>query len=205
MMTDKPATGPILFYFDFASPYAYFALEEIERIAAAHGRRIEWRPVLVWAILKAQSISPPMESPARRSYIVGDMARSAAFHGLPYKHPSKLPLSAHRALRLYYEIAEKDIDLAHRFGREVFAAFFTRDEDISAEQTVVTIAARVGIDEAQAIAGMSSESAKAKLAAMVDEAVAAGVVGSPFVVVDGEGFFGADRLPQIEWRLSGGA
>ncbi|MGB6119484.1 MAG: 2-hydroxychromene-2-carboxylate isomerase [Mesorhizobium sp.] len=204
-MTDKPATGPILFYFDFASPYAYFALEEIERIAAAHGRRIEWRPVLVWAILKAQSISPPMESPARRSYIVGDMARSAAFHGLPYKHPSKLPLSAHRALRLYYEIAEKDIDLAHRFGREVFAAFFTRDEDISAEQTVVTIAARVGIDEAQAIAGMSSESAKAKLAAMVDEAVAAGVVGSPFVVVDGEGFFGADRLPQIEWRLSGGA
>ncbi|MGB3502690.1 MAG: 2-hydroxychromene-2-carboxylate isomerase [Mesorhizobium sp.] len=204
-MTDKPAAGPILFYFDFASPYAYFALDEIERIGAAHGRRIEWRPVLVWAILKAQSISPPMESPARRSYIVGDMVRSAAFHGLPYKHPSKLPLSAHRALRLYYEIAEKDIDLAHRFGREVFAAFFTRDEDISAEETVTAIAARVGIDEAQAIAGMLSESAKARLAAMVDEAVAAGVVGSPFVVVDGEGFFGADRLPQIEWRLSGGA
>lgn len=74
-------------------------------------------------------------------------------------------------------------------------------KDISAEETVVDIAGRLGIDRDRVLAGINGGTGQTKLAAMVDQAVAEGVVGSPYFVVDGEGFFGADRLPQVEWRL----
>lgn len=189
------------FYLDFASPYAYFALPGIERLAAAHARGLEWRPVLVWAVLKAQKIAPPMESPARLRYFLTDMARSAAFHGLPYRHPSRFPLSAHRAARLYYAIAETDIVKAHDFGKAALAAFFTRDADISNEDVLVALAAEQGVAADAARAAIDAPLGRERLAAMIDAAVSDGVTGSPFFIVDGEPFFGADRLPQIEWRL----
>ena len=80
---------PIRFYLDFASPYAWFALDGIERLAREHGREIEWRPVLIWAVLKAHGIAAPMNVPAKRDYLVADMVRSAAFHGVPYRAPDQ--------------------------------------------------------------------------------------------------------------------
>ena len=137
--------APIRLYLDFASPYAWFALDGIEKLAREHHREIEWRPVLIWAVLKAHGIAAPMNVPVKRDYLVADMVRSAAFHGVPYMHPTKLPLSAHVASRLYYTIAEHDLLKAKAFGRDVFAAFFTRDEDISDEAVVERIAGPHGL------------------------------------------------------------
>ena len=192
---------PIRFYLDFASPYAWFALDGIERLAREHGREVEWRPVLIWAVLKAQDIAAPMNVPAKRDYLVTDMVRSAAFHGVPYKHPSKLPLSAHLASRLYYALAERDPPMALAFGRDVFAAFFTHDEDISDAEIVTRIASRHGIAAAEAQDAMNGPLGRERLAAAVDAAIADKVCGSPFFIIDGEPFFGADRLPQVAWRL----
>jgi 2-hydroxychromene-2-carboxylate isomerase len=193
---------PIVFYFDFASPYAYFAADGIEKIAAEHGRTVEWRAFLAWAVFKAHGISPPMDVPAKRAYIVADMNRSAAFHGLPYRHPEKLPLSAHRAARLFHTIAADDPATARAFARAAFSAFFTEGKDISDEAVVMRIAHECGIGSAAAREAIEGSLGRALLAAAVDRAVADGVCGSPFFLVDGEPFFGADRLPQIAWRLS---
>jgi 2-hydroxychromene-2-carboxylate isomerase len=193
---------PIRFYFDFASPYAYFALPRAERLADQHGRALEWRPILVWAVLKAQGIAPPMDAAVKRSYFLTDMKRSAAFHGVPYRHPAKLPVSSHLAARLYWAIAGYDPQAAKHFGRDVFTAFFTHGEDISDELVVLSLAARHGLAEAPARDAMTGPIGRERLASMVDAAVADGVTGSPFFIVDGEPFFGADRLPQIAWRLS---
>ena len=194
--------APIVFYFDFASPYAYFAADGIERIAAGHGRTVEWRAFLAWAVLKAQGIAPPMDVPAKRAYLVADMIRSAAFHGLPYRHPEKLPLSAHRAARLFHAVAADDPATARAFARAAFSAFFTEGADISDEAVVLRTARQCGIGGAAAREAIEGPSGRALLAAAVERAVADGVCGSPFFLVDGEPFFGADRLPQIAWRLS---
>ena len=196
---------PIRFYLDFASPYAWIALPGIERLAAEHGRELDWRPVLIWAVLKAHGIPPPMEVPAKRGYFEIDMARSAAFHGVPYRHPSRLPLSAHLATRLYYSIAEHDLEQARSFGREVFAAFFTRDESIADQTVVARLAASHGLTADEAEEAMNGPLGRQRLTATVDAAIADGVCGSPWFVVDGEPFFGADRLPQIAWRLAASA
>jgi 2-hydroxychromene-2-carboxylate isomerase len=194
--------APIRFYFDFASPYAWFSLDEIERIAAAHGRKVEWRPVIVWALLKAQGIAPPMESPIRKAYMFADMARSARYYQIPYTQPEWLPVSTHLAARLFYTLAVNDAALAIAIARSVFEAYFVSGLDISNEPVIAELAARHGVPADAAQAGMRSEDAKSKLASAVEQATRDGACGSPFFVLDGEGFFGADRLPQLEWRLS---
>jgi 2-hydroxychromene-2-carboxylate isomerase len=196
-------TTPITFWFDFTSPYAYFALPAVERLAEAKARKLEWRPVLLWAVLKAQGVPPPMDPPAKRTYFLADMARSAAFHGLPYRAPSRFPLSSHRAARLFYAVAEQDIICAHALGRDIFMAYFRDDADISDLSTLFAIAARHGVAREQAATATDGELGRRRLGEANDMAVAAGVCGSPWIEVDGEAFFGSDRLPQIAWRLSG--
>lgn len=195
-------SAPIRFYFDFASPYAYFALDGIEALAAEHGRTVEWRPMLTWAALKAHGISAPMDAPAKRAYFETDMIRSAAFHGLEYRHPTKMPISSHRCARLYYAVEQSDPEMARAFGRDVFSAFFVRGEDITDETTVLRLAESCGIDAPAALEAMNGEVGRERLAGVIEDAIADQVCGSPYFIVDGESFFGADRLPQIAWRLS---
>jgi 2-hydroxychromene-2-carboxylate isomerase len=192
---------PIRMWFDFASPYAYVALEAAERLAAADGRAIEWRPILLWAVLKAQSIPPPMDPPARRAYLLADMARSAAFHNVAYRAPTKFPLSTHRATRLYYVLATEDQERARALGRDLFSAYFAADVDISETAALTEIASHHGMTPQAVMTGLEGETGRARLAEAIDKAVAAGVCGSPWFEVDGEAFFGSDRLPQIAWRL----
>lgn len=197
-------TGKIVFYFDFASPYAYFALDRIEEIGRATGRDVEWRPVLVWAIFKELGISPPTEVAVKRDYMFADMKRSAAFYGLPYSHPAKIPASAHLATRLYLALADSDAILARQFGRALLNAFFGDERDITDKAVILAIAAETGIDASTAEDGMNGPRGRELLAAAVAQGVADGVIGSPFFIIDGERFFGADRLPQINWRLGHG-
>ena len=194
--------GPIHFYFDFASPYAWFALDRIEALARAHGRSVEWRPILVWAVLKAHGIPPPLEIAVKRDYFFADMARSAAFYGVRYRHPANLPLSSHLASRLYHALAD-DRARAMAFGRDVFESFFVANEDIADEAVLLRLAARRGIGADAARKAMQGPLGRARLAATIDAAVADKICGSPSFVLDGEMFFGADRLDQIAWRLSG--
>lgn len=194
----------IVFYFDFASPYAYFALDRIEALGRKAGRVVEWRPVIAWAIFKELGISAPTEVPAKRDYMFADMKRSAEFLGLPYRHPAKMPVSAHLATRLYLSIADEHGPLARQLGRALFNAFFRDGRDITDKAELVAVAVEAGIDAAAAEEGMSGQRGRELLAAAVAQGVADGVIGSPFFIIDGERFFGADRLPQIGWRLGHG-
>jgi 2-hydroxychromene-2-carboxylate isomerase len=194
--------SPIRFYFDFASPYAWFALNRIEALARDHGRELEWRPILLWAALKAHGVPPPLDVAVKREYFLEDMKRSAAFHGVAYNQPAKLPTSSHLASRLYHSIAVRDSELAREFGRDVFASFFVTGEDIGDENIVLKLAARRGLVDGEAREAMSGRLGRERLAAAIEAAIADRVCGSPFFILDGEPFFGADRLDQIGWRLA---
>lgn len=197
--------SPIRFYLDFASPYAWFALDAVEKLARERRREVEWRPILVWAILKAQGVSSPMEVPAKREYFLADMARSAAYYGVPYRQPARFPLSSHLAARAHHALAARDEDRAKAFGHAVFSAFFVGGEDISNDDVIRRIAARCGVTGEDADEAMHGPLGRARLSAAIDSAVADKVIGSPFFVIDGERFFGADRVAQIAWRLSSGS
>ena len=87
----------------------------------------------------------------------------------------------------------------------VYRAFFVDDLDISAPETVLEIAAKIGVDRNSLETALQSPEIKARLKEECDAALKAGVFGSPHIIIDGEPFFGADRLPQIEhWLETGG-
>jgi 2-hydroxychromene-2-carboxylate isomerase len=193
---------PLRLYFDFASPYAYLALRPMQALAEQHGRTIEYRPILLWAVLKAHGIAAPLDAPAKRSYFMADMVRSAAFHDVPYRHPAKLPVSSHLAARLYYAVVEQQPEAAQAMVHMIFDAFFARGEDITLADVLSALAMAQGLDLSAARKAMDGQVGRQRLAEAVDLAIVDKVCGSPFVIVDGEAFFGADRLPQVAWRLS---
>lgn len=195
--------GPIRFYFDLASPYAYFAAGQIGAIGEEFGRIVEWRPILMWAVLKAHGIAAPMDVPVKRGYLLHDMERSAAFFGVSYMEPVKLPLSSHLAARLVLATGMTDTDAASTLTHRIFRAFFAERRDIANEDVLIDLAGNVGIGRDEALSSMKGTEGRALLERSVAEAVGSGVVGSPYFVVDGEGFFGADRLPQLRWFLAG--
>lgn len=197
---------PIEFYFDFSSPYGYLLSEKIEEIAARHDRKVKWRPILLGVVFKATGSAPlTLQFPAKAEYSVRDFARSARFLGVPYRHPGKFPLATQAAARAFYWIHDRNHRLSRDFAHAAYRALFVDDRDISSPETVLDIAAGLGLDRDQVAAAIQSQEMKDRLKAECDSALAKGVFGSPHVVIDGEPFFGADRLPQIEkWLETGG-
>ena len=197
---------PIDFWFDFSSPYGYLMAEKIDAVAAAHGRKVRWHPILLGVIFQATGSRPPVDGVSNKAkYMLKDFQRSARFMGVAYNPPSRFPLPTQNAARAYYWLHPQDCALARRFALAVYRAFFVDDLDISAPEVVLDIAAGLGIDRAALAEALRSAEIKAKLKQACDEALAAGVFGSPHVLIDGEAFFGADRLPQIEhWLATGG-
>ena len=107
--------------------------------------------------------------------------------------------------RAYYWLLDQDHALARRFAHAVFRAYFVDGQDISTSECVLALAAQAGAEPAALAAALLEPVLKERLKTECATALVKGVFGSPHIIIDGEHFFGADRLPQIErWLVSGG-
>ena len=196
---------PIFFYFDFGSPYGYLASKRIDALAARHGREIRWRAFLVGAAVKLTGIQSIFEQPMRGPYTVHDMQRFARLQGLPLKVPPVLPMHSLAASRAYYWLFDQDPALAKSFAIAVFEAEWAEGRDLSSIKVVAEAATPLGIDAEALLAAVQDPAVKDRLHEEVEAAIAKGVFGSPFFLIDGEGFWGADRIDQVDrWLERGG-
>jgi len=196
---------PIDFWFDFSSPYGYLASELVDPLAARHGREVRWRPLLLGVIFKETGGAPLTEVPMKGAYSKHDFARSARFHGVPFRMPSRFPIPAQTPSRIVLSLRARDPALAARVAKALYRAYFVDDRDISDPAVAAEVAGAAGADAAAARAAVDDPAVKEALKGEVAQAIAAGVFGSPFFVVDGEPFWGVDRLPQVErWLAAGG-
>ncbi|MBA3033922.1 MAG: 2-hydroxychromene-2-carboxylate isomerase [Gammaproteobacteria bacterium] len=197
--------NPIEFYFDFTSPYSYLASEKIDAIAEKYGRQVQWRPVLLGAIFKALGTVSLVKQPGMADYSERDFSRSARFLDVPYVQPGSFPVSTVAAARAYYWLHGQDCALARRFAHEVFRAYFAAGRDISDAAVVLELATKVSADATAVAAGMQDAAIKERLRVENETVLALGAFGAPWIIVDGEPFWGADRLPQVErWLEKGG-
>jgi len=190
--------APIDFYFDFSSPYGYFAAAKIDELAAKHGRSATWRPILLGAVFKITGGQPLPTIPLKGSYAAHDLARSARLFKLPFKMPSKFPIGTTAPARAYYWIADRDLALARKVALALYRAYFAEDRDISNPEVTGNVAAKLGVDKAELSQALNDPAVKERLRIEVDAAIERGVFGSPYIVVDGEPFWGSDRLDQVE-------
>lgn len=202
---DEPAGAPIDFYFDFSSPYGYLAAHKADSIARLYGRAMTWRPILLGVIFKTTGAQPLLDIPIKGPYTRRDMERTARFHGMPLVFPEVMPFPSIAAARAVYWVQDRDPELARDLSLALYDRAFAQGGDIRDAAAVLDVAAEAGVD-ADALAGALQDPAvKERLKTENDAAMAVGVCGSPFFMVDGEPFWGADRLDHVErWLATGG-
>jgi 2-hydroxychromene-2-carboxylate isomerase len=186
-------SAPLDFWFDFASPYGYLASTRIDDIAARHGRTVRWRPILLGAVFKVSGMKPVMDQPLRGEYLTHDVPRFARL------------LNGLAACRAFWWLEPSDPAKAHALAKAIYHAHWGEGRDVAAAEQVAEVAAPLGVPTADLIAGVQEPLVKDRLRAETDEAIRRGVFGAPFIQIDGESFWGADRLDQIDqWLARGG-
>lgn len=197
--------GAIDFYFEFSSPYGYIAAEVADAFEERVGRPLKWRPMLLGPVFKITGQPPLVEIPIKGEYAKRDFVRSARLHQVPYRQPAKFPIGTVAACRAFYWTDDRDPMQARALARALYRAYFVDGVDISSPAAVVEVARSAGVDEAALAAALEDPALKERAKREVDAAIAAGVFGSPFFIVDGEPFWGVDRIPMVEdWVRTGG-
>lgn len=197
-------SAPIDFYFDFSSPYGYLASEQIDAIAEKYGRTVMWHAIVLDAHYQPQGGMRIPSALMRSEYVRRDVERSAAFFEIPFKEPSPYPLHTEHAARAFQWLSDRNPDEAREFAHAVYRAYFVDGRNIAETAVLLEIADARGLDRDDISAAFADAGTKARLKAEIDLAEARGVFGSPFFIVEGEGFWGNDRLPQLEHWLAKG-
>jgi 2-hydroxychromene-2-carboxylate isomerase len=193
------------FYFDFSSPYGYFGAMRIEELAERHGRMVHWHPVLLGVVFKTTGGAPLPQIPMKGEYSLRDFARSARYLGIPYRQPTAFPISTQAAARaMLWARREAGESRAVELALAIYRAYFVEDINISEPAEIARIGAALGFDPAALEAALGTPEIKDALRLEVEQAMARGVFGSPFVIADGEPFWGVDRFEQLEAFLKNG-
>ncbi len=196
---------PLEFWFDFSSPYGYLASSQIDEVAADYGRAVIWRPFLLGAVFKVSGSVPLTQVPLKGAYARMDFARYARLLGVPLTLPTPFPVSGLVATRAYYWLLESYPHKAKLFAERVFEALYVEGTDVVSVDGVVALLSHLGIDAAESMTSLNTQMIKDKVRAINEEAIARGVFGSPFILLDDQAFWGMDRLWMVEeWLETGG-
>lgn len=197
--------APLEFYFDFNSPYGYVGAHMIDNIAERYERTTDWRPILLAMAFQKTGAKPMNELPIKGEYLEKDAARVCRYYGVTYRHPDTHPFSPTAASRAFYWVKDKDPGQAKGFAMALYKAALAENQDISAPANVAKIGATVGLDQKDIIDAIAEPAIKQRLIDETEAAIAKGVFGSPFVIADGEPFWGVDRFEILdEWLVTGG-
>lgn len=197
--------GPIEFWFEYSSPYAYFAALEIGEVAKRHSRSVVWRPFLLGAVFKVTRMEPLPGQPMRGAYAIHDWQRLARLRRVPFSLPAVFPIVSLAPARMTYAVDAMGPDMAGSLARHLLAAMYERGADIAEVSVSARLGAELGHDEQMLADAASDQRWKDALRARNEEAIERGIFGSPFFVVEGEAFWGSDRVAMVDrWLASGG-
>jgi 2-hydroxychromene-2-carboxylate isomerase len=196
---------PIDFYFDFSSPYGYLAAQRIDQIGEEYGREVVWRPFLLGVVFKTTGGQPLLGIPLKGDYARRDLARSARLMDIPFSMPKTFPFMSVSACRATYWLSETDPAAGKALAQALYRAAFAEGHSIADPPAVAAVAADLGLDRDEVLAAVQNPRIKDLLKREVAAAAKKGVFGSPFIIVDGEPFWGYDRLDDVDvWLDSGG-
>lgn len=189
-------------YYDFSSPNAYFATLLLPDVVKRAGATLAYRPFLLGGLFKALGTveAPGTTSPEKARASLRDLERWSARHDIPFAFPSRFPLNTVKALRLALVASELGID-ERALTERLFRAYWAEDRDLSDPSVLAALLEELGADAAGALARIEQPDVKDRLRAATEDARAKGVFGAPVIIVEGELFFGKDRLDFVEEEL----
>ena len=197
----KRAVRKVQFYFDYNSPYSYFASFQIEDLCQRNGAELLWQPVVLGGIFKALDIVPAHLNDVKREYMYQDLERLSAYFQVPYQKRSTFLFNPILSLRATIAVPQGP-DRA-KAVRALFRGAFAENLDLGEKAVVLRLLGEAGLDADALVSRTQEQAVKDQLRTGTEQAVASGVFGAPMFLVDGTTmFWGQDRLPQLEHYLS---
>jgi len=193
------------YYFTAASPFVYLGHAAIRAVAKRHGARLNPKPVLLGEVWEVSGAVPlARRTPTRQRYRFLELQRYAELRDLPIVFkPKSAPIDATLAdLSVAAILLDNHDPLDFMSG--VFSAFWAEDRNIGDEAVVASLLKGSGFDPAAIIPRARSDAAAALRKKNTQDAIAADAIGVPAYAVNGEVFWGQDRIELIDRALSTG-
>jgi 2-hydroxychromene-2-carboxylate isomerase len=193
------------YYFSLLSPWAYIGHVPFMEVVRRHDVKVTCKPILLADVYPDTGGLPfPKRHPVRLRYRILELQRWREKRGLKFNlHPKFWPLNAEMADRFVIAVAAAGHD-PDPFLRRAFAAVWEEEQNLADDATLISLADGVKLPGIELLADAKRDESKAKYEQNVKDAIAIEVIGSPCYVLDGEVFWGQDRLDLLADALQSG-
>ena len=194
---------PIDYYFTPQSPWTYLGHERFARIAREAGRAVRLLPADFGRVFAVSGGLPlGQRAPQRQAYRLVELQRFSEHLKLPlHVKPAFFPVSSDAAARLLIAVDQHDgMDAAMQLGNAIFSAVWAHQRNIADDATLAGLLADGGLDAAR-LAQSHSPAVQAQYDANTQQAIDHQIFGAPSYVLDGEIFWGQDRLDFLQRKL----
>lgn len=191
------------FFLDLGSPATYLAWTQLPTLCARHGARLEYRPILLGGVFQATGNASPVMVPAKGRYLRIDLKRHADRYGVPLALPPGFPVNT---LLLMRGLIGTQLFAPERFEallKVLFEGLFVHARNLSESAVLDETLAQGGLDAEAFHALAARPEVKDTLRQATEQAVERGLFGAPTFIVEGQMYFGQDRLDFVEQALAG--
>ena len=191
----------IEFYWEIGSTNSYFAWKLIRPIVERHGATMVLHPVNLGFVFRYHNYVLMDEPKAKISNRIRDLQRWAARYDLPFRMPDQFPIKTSRALRA--SLAMRRWDLEEAFIDALMTAYWEQNDATIADYAGLrAVAAKLGVDPDALETWSESDDIRQILIDSTNHALERGIFGVPSFIVDGEMYWGKDRMEFIEDALA---
>jgi 2-hydroxychromene-2-carboxylate isomerase len=194
-------TKTVEFYFDVGSPAAYLAWVELPRLCESAGARIDYRPMLLGGVFHATGNRSPMEVPTKGRYMMGDLERFARRYDAPFSQNPFFPINTLTLMRIATGLQMREPARMVPFVDAAYRAIWVEGRNMNDPAVVGGVLQAAGFDPEALLALASDPEVKDRLKSDTQDAVARGVFGAPTFFVDGQMYWGQDRLDFVKQTL----
>ena len=188
------------FYFDFGSPTAYLAHKRLQQLSAQYDLLIDYKPMLLGGVFKATGNTTPVAIPAKGQYmLVHDLPRFARRYNVPLNINPHFPINTLHLMRA--AIAAQRLDCMPAYVNAMFDAVWVDGKNMGELDVIAQTLADNELDSEALMALSQDPEVKAQLISNTEAAVERGIFGAPTLFMDGEMYFGQDRLDFVEEAL----
>lgn len=194
-------TKTVEFYFDVGSPAAYIAFQRLPGICEKANARLEYKPMLLGGVFQATGNQSPVNVPAKGRYIMVDFERFARKHGIEFRQNPFFPINTLTLMRGAAGLQLREPGRLLPYLAAVYRAIWVDGKDMNDPTVVGAVLKAAGFDPQQLLALAGDPEVKERLKVLTQEAVARGVFGAPTCFVDGNMYWGQDRLDFVQEAL----
>ena len=193
------------YYFSFQSPWAYIGHRPFSDLVNTYGLKVNHKPVVLVDLFSETGGLPLMKRhPVRQRYRLVELQRWRDKRGLKFHlHPANWPFNARLADGVVISAVEAGLD-PDRFLQRAFAGVWEDQLNLADAGVIAKLADEAGLPGRQLVERSGSEQISAAYEQNRQDALAADVFGSPVYVLDGEVFWGQDRIELLADALKSG-